>query len=194
MQTTTHTSLLARLAEEQDDGAWADFCTRYGDLIRGFARRQGLQPVDCDDVLQNVLVKLTRSMPAFRYDPSKGKFRSYLKTVVLRCIFDISFQNRGERPVEDIEQQVRAASRDETVESAWEIEWRRHHLRQAMTVIETEFNTRDVAAFRSYAINGEDVHTAAATLSMSDDQVYKAKSRILKRICELVDQQVREEG
>lgn len=193
-QTSTHTTLLTRLSGKQDDKAWADFCDRYGDLIRGFARRQGLQSVDCDDVLQDVLVKLTRSMPAFRYDPAKGKFRSYLKTVVLRCIFDISFQNHDERSVEDIEKQVVAASRDESVESAWEVEWRRHHLKRAMQIIESEFNQRDVASFESYGINGVDVDTTARTLSMSRDQIYQAKSRILKRICELVSDQVHEEG
>lgn len=193
-QTTTHTSLLARLAGKQDEAAWREFCARYSDLIRGFAQRQGVRGVDCDDVLQDVLVKLTRSMPSFRFDPSKGKFRSYLKTVVLRCIFDISFQKRGAQPVGDVEREVCAAARDEAVESAWEIEWRRYHLRRAMRIVETEFNARDVAAFRAYGIDGQNVETVAKASSMSTDQVYQAKSRILKRLCGLVDQQIREEG
>lgn len=193
-QTTTHASLLARLAGKQDEQAWRDFCARYSDLIRGFAQRRGVKAADCDDVLQDVLVKLTRSMPSFRFDPAKGKFRSYLKTVVLRCIFDISFQKRGETPVGDIERQVRTASEDEAVEEAWEIEWRRYHLRQAMRLVETEFNARDVAALRAYGIEGQNVDVVAESLSMTTDQVYKAKSRILKRLCQLVDQQIREEG
>jgi len=193
-QTTTHASLLARLAGKQDEQAWRDFCARYSDLIRGFAQRRGVKAADCDDVLQDVLVKLTGSMPSFRFDPAKGKFRSYLKTVVLRCIFDISFQKRGETPVGDIERQVRTASEDEAVEEAWEIEWRRYHLRQAMRLVETEFNARDVAALRAYGIEGQNVDVVAESLSMTTDQVYKAKSRILKRLCQLVDQQIREEG
>lgn len=193
-QTTTHASLLARLVGRQDEEAWRDFCARYSDLIRGFAQRRGVQGVDCDDVLQDVLVKLTRSMPSFRYDPAKGKFRSYLKTVVLRCIIDISFQKRGGQRVRDIEREIRSASQDEDAEAAWEIEWRRYHLRQAMRVVETEFNARDVAAFRAYGIDGQDVDGVAQVSSMTTDQVYKAKSRILKRLCGLVAQQIQEEG
>ena len=84
---TTHVSLLARLSDEADRTAWHDFCSRYGEMIRHFARQQQLQPADIDDVLQDVLVALTRSMPGFRYDPAKGKFRSYLKTVVVRVVY-----------------------------------------------------------------------------------------------------------
>lgn len=84
---TTHISLLARLSGGEDPLAWTEFCHRYGELIRNFCRAQHLQPADCDDVLQDVLMSLTKSMPRFEYDPSRGKFRSYLKTITLHAIF-----------------------------------------------------------------------------------------------------------
>lgn len=193
-RSTTHTTLLARLANNEDATAWGEFCACYDDLIRGFARRRGLQPTDCDDVLQDVLVKLTRSMPQFRYNPTKGKFRGYLKTVVIRCMIDTSFQKHADRAVEDIEAAAEAASMEPDVEEAWEMEWRRYHLRQAMIAVATEFNARDIAAFEAYGVDGRDVNATADSLGMTADQVYQAKSRILKRVCDLIDAQVREEG
>ncbi len=93
---STHATLLARLRDGEDRAAWQEFCDRYGELIQGFARRRGLQPSDCDDVVQETLLALTKSMPKFHYEPGKGSFRSYLKTIVLHTIFRRSRQKRGE--------------------------------------------------------------------------------------------------
>lgn len=192
--TTTHASLLARLADGADAAAWREFHERYGELIRNFARRRNLQAADCDDVVQETLVSLTRAMPGFEYDPARGRFRAYLKTIVLRTIFKKSFQNHTPRPLEHIEEATRAAVNDEAVDALWEDEWRQHHLRQAMRVIESEFNANDRAAFQRYAVEGRDVADVAAELRMSPDQVYQAKSRILRRVGRLIEQQVLDEG
>ncbi len=191
---STHATLLARLAEGHDQAAWGEFCDRYGELIRGFARRRGLQVADCDDVVQETLMALTKAMPQFRYEPGRGKFRSYLKTVTLHVIFRKSRQKKGDVCLDDIETAVSAAVADHETDGQWENEWRQHHLRQAMRVIETEFNAKDRAAFDAYALGGRGVRETAESLGISEDQVYQAKSRILKRLGQLIDTQVREEG
>lgn len=191
---STHATLLERLAAGRDQAAWEEFCDRYGELIRGVARRRGLQAADCDDVVQETLLALTKAMPQFQYEPGKGKFRSYLKTVVLHTIFRRSRQRPGERRLEDYETAAGAAADDDQVEGDWESEWRQYHLRTAMRVIEAEFNENDRAAFDGYAVAGRGVRETAESLGISVDQVYQAKSRILKRLGQLVEQQVREEG
>jgi len=193
-QTATHITLLQRVSEGSDPSAWREFCDRYGSLIRGFAVRQRLQSADCDDVVQDVLASLTQSMEGFRYDPERGKFRSYLKTVTLRAIFKKSCQKRGQVNLEHIEESTRAATEDEVVETAWEAEWRQYHLRRAMAVIDSEFNEADRRAFQMYALDGRDAREAAESIGLTVDQVYQAKSRILKRLTALIDQQVQEEG
>lgn len=193
-QTTTHASLLARLSAGADKGAWAEFFDRYAELIRGFARRQGVQAAECDDVLQDVLVSLSNAMPGFVYDPAKGKFRSYLKTAVIRVIYRRSCQNKGAVNLEDIENLTAAGATDETVESQWEAEWRQYHLRLAMKSVGAEFNSTDLKAFERYGLAGEDAKTTATALGVTIEQVYQAKSRILKRLGEVIEQQVREEG
>jgi RNA polymerase sigma-70 factor, ECF subfamily len=191
---TTHVTLLNKLADGADPGAWQDFLARYGELVRGFGRRQNLQPADCDDVLQDVLLALTKAMPAFHYDPAKGKFRSYLKTLTLHAIFKRRHQKAGQVELERIEEATRAAGGDDAVEQAWEVEWRSYHLRQAMRTIQAEFNSADRRAFERYAIGGADARQVAEELGLSVDQVYQAKSRVLKRLGELIDVQVKDEG
>lgn len=191
---TTHTSLLIRLADGSDSAAWREFHDRYGGLIGGFARRRGLQQPECEDVVQDVLISLAKAMPGFRYDPAKGKFRSYLKTATLRAVFKKSRQKQGEVVLGDIEEATRVATSDSRIEEEWEQEWRQYHLRQAMRVIDVEFSGADREAFQRYAVQGGDARETAAALNMSVDQVYQSKSRITKRLSEIIAAQVAEEG
>jgi RNA polymerase sigma factor (sigma-70 family) len=193
-QTTTHATLIARVAGGGDNAAWDEFCARYADVLRGFALRQGLQTADADDVVQEGFMALRSALPRFEYDPAKGKFRSYLKTVALHAIFKQRRQKRGQVALGEIEELTRAADVDETVERVWDEEWRQYHLKQAMKTIETEFGAPDRQAFQMYALDGQDARKTAEVLNMSMDQVYQAKSRILKRLGQVIEQQVAEEG
>ncbi len=190
MHPTTHTTLLARLSAGSDPAAWREFCDRYGDLIRNYCRRQGLQPTDCDDVLQEVLLGLSKAMPGFVYDPSKGMFRSYLRTFVSRAVFRRFRQERAEPMQLDMGQVTVQATEDRI----WEEEWQQHHVRLAMRVIDVEFGARQRAAFEAYAVDGRTAADTADMLGLSVDNVYQIKSRILRRLSELIEAQVQEEG
>lgn len=188
---TTHISLLERLSTGTDPKAWTEFHDRYGMLIRAMARRKGLQDADCDEVVQDVLTSLSKAMSGFRYDPARGKFRAYLKTITLRAIMARFSRHH---PVVGTGSPVDQAIDDPTLNQAWESEWRQYHLRLAMKVIEKEFNVTDRAAFDAYAVRGEKADATARSLSISTDQVYQAKSRILRRLEVLIERQVQEEG
>jgi RNA polymerase sigma factor (sigma-70 family) len=83
----TLTALLVRLKESQTESGWNEFVARYDPLIRTWCRRRGLNEANTDDVSQNVLLKLTRVLPAFEYDPAKG-FRKWLRVVVENAVND----------------------------------------------------------------------------------------------------------
>ncbi len=76
------------------------------------------------------MFSLSKSMPGFRYDPTKGKFRSYLKTVVMHAISKKACQNG----VASTAYQMWAASRCPSGEGGyffaqWEAQWRQYYLR-----------------------------------------------------------------
>lgn len=191
---TTHITLLGKLGEDENPAAWDEFCDRYGELIRSFARRQGLQTADCDDVLQDVLVALSGSMRRFEYDPAKGKFRSYLKTITLRAVFR-KFRQKQRAGGQGLDEGVDADAHDDAeTDQRWEDEWRQHHLRQAMRTIDAEFSDADRAAFRLYALGERSAKDTAEALGISVDSVYQAKSRITARLTALVETQVKDEG
>ena len=194
MSYTTHATLLARVAEGVDPEAWSEFHRRYGELIRGFARRRGLQAADCDDIAQEVLLILSKSMGGFEYDPAKGKFRSYLKTFVVRAVYRKTRQKLGERSLGDMDVEAKDPAPDSATEEVWEQEWRQYHVRQAMQRLEAEFNEDDRMAFSQYAMRGLAAAVVAEALGLSLDQVYQAKSRILRRLSSLIAEQIEDEG
>ncbi len=193
---STHESLLIRLSDGEDGDAWQEFTARYGGLIRGYASRWGLQPADCDDVLQEVLLALSRALPEFRYDPERGKWRSYLKAITTRLLSRKTHQRSAALGLEDIAPGDASAlvTDSSEVETWWETAWREYHVRRALTRLAREFNERDRIAFTLHALEGRSVKDTANTLGMSIDQVYQAKSRILRRVSQLVHEQVADEG
>ena len=51
----TRASLLVRLRDGGDAGAWREFVHLYAPVIYGFARKRGLQDADAADLMQDVL-------------------------------------------------------------------------------------------------------------------------------------------
>ncbi len=186
----TRSSLLRRISTGADEMAWVEFHATYSDLIRRVARRRGLQSADIDDAVQEVYVRLGRAMPGFEYDRDRGYFRGYLKRVVISVILDRFRQNRVAETVPLIENADGGAEFD----ALWESEWRAHHVQRAMQRIAVEFGERDRLAFHHVTANCRSAQDVAKELELSVDQVYQAKSRILRRLGAIVAEQVEAEG
>ncbi len=193
-QVSTHASLLARLAQGGDSQAWNEFHDRYRELVWSFARRRGFQPADADDVVQEVLLAVNRGVSSFDYDPARGRFRGWLKTVALRAMWKRQHREDAVTGALDAEAAFEVAARDGAIDSEWELEWRRYHLRLAVARASSEFNARDLRAFELVSGEGRSAAEAGTALGMSPDQVYQAKSRILKRLKSLIAEQIADEG
>ena len=63
-----------------------------------------------------------------------------------------------------------------------------------MIRVRAEFNAQDVAAFEAYAAGDRPATVVASSLGMSVDQVYQAKSRILRRLKAVIAEQTADEG
>ena len=190
---STHASLLARLSSDPDAEAWNEFTARYEDLIRGFAQRRGLQAADAEDVMQDVFVALTQGMKEFVYDPAKGRFRGFLKTIAIRTI---GKRLRGRKPLagQSVADGALDAAPADDDDPDWEAEWRQYPLRTAMQRVRSEFRASDLRAFELLTRERRDARSVASELGISVDSAYQAKSRVLKRLRDLVAEQVEQEG
>lgn len=114
---TTSETLLRTLAVHPESPRSREFARLYEPVLRRYvaqsrAFHRPLQPVDQDDLVQEVFAAVFAALPGFRYDRSRGCFRAYLRRCVRNAV--LRFQRRGADPPapcpEDIPQPVPDAS------------------------------------------------------------------------------------
>ena len=90
----TSLTLIIRLGDADDREAWEAFVERYTPRIYAWCRRFRLQESDAADVTQEVLCKLIGAMRSAKYDPARGSFRAWLKTVTGNTVRDLLTSRR----------------------------------------------------------------------------------------------------
>jgi RNA polymerase sigma-70 factor (ECF subfamily) len=188
---TTRATLLLQLRPDSPvrEAAWRDFYEMYAPIIGGFARKMGVRGDDIRDVVQEVMLGFFDISPEFVYDPSRGRFRGYLKTCTWRKIKK-RFGSRlrvDDRPVEQI------ADDEPQVDQAWNDTWEEQDLRRAVEQVRRQYSARaDTArtfrAFEMYALLEQPPESIAQQLDISVDSVYQAKARVSKAIKAAMDQ------
>jgi RNA polymerase sigma-70 factor (ECF subfamily) len=95
----THPSMFGRLRKNPHDLAtWKSIVSRYGGRIFAWARGRGLGAEDCEDVTQQVLMRLSGLLQTFEYDREKGRFRDYLHRMTRNIAIDL-LRKRRRRPM-----------------------------------------------------------------------------------------------
>ncbi len=79
---TTRASLLLRLKDHDDQEAWNEFLEIYQPILYRMARRRGYQDADSREIVQNVLVAITKNISTFAPRHESGAFRAWLSTMV----------------------------------------------------------------------------------------------------------------
>jgi RNA polymerase sigma-70 factor (ECF subfamily) len=189
----TRASIFLRLRDDRHDVrqlSWQEFADRYGPLIVAFARHAGLPPQEADDVLQDVLLGFFRVSGNFEYDPSKGRFRGYLKRITLNAV---RMRHRRQRPevIPDNEQLAQYPDRADTI---WNREWTRSVLGRALAEAEPQFEPQTWKAFDLYGRRGVHHEEAARQLGMTPEGVRQAKCRVAAKVREITERIRAEEG
>jgi RNA polymerase sigma-70 factor (ECF subfamily) len=158
--------------------AWSDFRARYAPIVAGFARKLNVRPQDVDDVIQDVMLGFFAQSPTFVYDPSRGRFRGYLKVCTFRAMRR-RLGNRArfnETPLDQVDPE------HVQVEQAWNDVWEEQLVQRALDETRRQYDgDGDGAAFRAFelhVIKGKPAQDVARELGVSESTVYRAKSRV----------------
>jgi RNA polymerase sigma-70 factor (ECF subfamily) len=185
----TSSTLLER-ARRQDPLAWGRLVDLYTPLVWRWCRRLNVKPEDTEDVCQEVMRAVHRALPAFRRDRPGDSFRAWLRTITRRKVVDQWHRRSpadGEGGSDAVSrlQGVPDPEADVTPHGDDDLELGILY-RRAVRVIRGECEDRTWTAFWRVTIDDEPVEAVAAALQMSPNAVYLARSRIRKRLRELL--------
>jgi RNA polymerase sigma-70 factor (ECF subfamily) len=198
MPSSSHTreslssSLVDRL-REQDAEAWRRLTELYGPLVYAWSRRAGLMPPDAADVMQEVFIAVSQAIKSFRLDLPGSTIHGWIATITRNKIQD-HFRRCATQPLakggSDVQQLLHnlAALNDESGScehpSAAD---RRILLGRVTQLVRAEFEDRTWRAFWLTTVEDMSPTEAALQLSISLNAVYKARSRVLRRLRDELD-------
>jgi RNA polymerase sigma-70 factor (ECF subfamily) len=183
--TQTPVSLLERLRTRSDHEAWDEFVRIYAPLIHRWLSEFRLQHHDACDVGQEVLVTLAREMPNFRYDPGRGSFRGWLRTVVTnRLLAFWRTRDRQRVVVGDGELQRRLAELEDPSSDAarrLDEDHDQHVVSRVLAIIRDDFEPATWQAFWQIVMDGAKPAAVATAIGISVNAVHLAKARVIRR-------------
>ncbi len=176
--TTTRQSLLVRVRDWKDQEAWERFYGLYAPLLVRYARSRGLDADAAEEIRDQCLEIIARRMPHFRYDRAVGRFQSWLYRIVSAKVIDR--QRAARRAAKEIPEGI--ADSAPTPEEEWDRRWRYQHLQYCLEQVRSDVSEKPYQAFRMLLDEELSVEDVAQRLQITKNQVYKAKSMVLKRI------------
>ena len=171
MSYTTRPSMF-ELMKKGDEVTWNHFYHSYRALIILRGRDLGLGDADLDELISRVMVKFFQRQKNFRYDPSKGRFRDYFRSIVTRTALDL-IREKGHRAEVDLEDVpgVRLSQEDSREEN-YEKEWRAHIFSQALQDARVALPVRAVQAFIMNRLRNVPINDIAELQGVKKSTVY----------------------
>jgi RNA polymerase sigma-70 factor (ECF subfamily) len=177
---TTHGSLLGRIRDPRNEVAWREFDAIYRPMLYRFARARQLEHADAEDVVQYCMAAIQKYIGEFQYDPSKGRFKGWLRTMVRnRVRMMLRKQSDDVAQTKDFK---RPQQREPAPEEVFDELWMEEHLKHALDRLRQEVNESSFRAFDLYVFQEWPVEKVCEELDMSADQVYAIKYRLTKKL------------
>lgn len=191
----TRASLLVQIRDGSNHTAWQEFMRLYGPVVYGFARKRGLQDADAADLMQDVMRSVSTAIGRLDYDRKQGAFRGWLFTITRNKVFNF-LSARRIRPRgsgDSSTNRLLNSHADDEGEDEWEVEYQRRLAALAMERVKSEFQENTWRAFWLTAVEGVAAAEAGKQVGLSPGAVYVAKSRVLARLKDEVEQMQRQE-
>ena len=198
MTSLTMIAKIKSLGPGADSAEWIRFWNSYSLAIRQFAALKGGEE-NADDIVMTVLGKLVEVLRNGQYSPEKGRFHSYLATMIVN---EVHMAHRRE--------QARAAGRKVSLdaevgggsdegasrtvadtlvapgetEASIDEDWRQAVLKSAVehVLTKTALSARDRDVYRFYVQEEHSIEETSEKFHLTRNNVSQIKTRIEKRI------------
>jgi RNA polymerase sigma-70 factor (ECF subfamily) len=183
---STSTGLLQE-ARAGDPGAWGRLARLYGPLVYQWGRRRGLPAPDAEDVVQEVFLTVAGKLAQFRRGRPGGTFRGWLWAITRNKVGDwLRRQAAGARAVGGTDAQRRLLEAALPEGDDGPPPDTAGLYQRALDLIRAEFDERGWEVFRRLVMEEQGPADVAAAVGLSRSAVYVIKSRVLRRLREVL--------
>jgi len=192
----TRKSLLSRLKDWDDNDSWRTFFETYWKLIYCTAIKARLTEDEAQDVVQETVISVSKSIKTFKYQPENGSFKAWLLRLTRWRIGD-QLRRRQKRIVtasEDEEEntgidaegdvclpwpkKLSEGFEDCVSEASWEEEWEANLLDVALKRVKLRVDARQYQVFHQHVLKGRTANEVARALKISRPKIYLIKHRL----------------
>ena len=188
---STSTSLLQKVRAGESQ-SWEQFVRVYGPLAFHWAVQAGADRSDAGDIVQEVFQAVAQHLASFDADRPGASFRGWLRTVARNKTRD-HFRRRRDQP--DAQGGTEAWQRIQEIPAGYDApsadDLRTESLlavHEAFKLIESEFSSNATKAFWQLVVEKRTAAEVAAEQQTTVGAIYMSKSRILKRLRELLQE------
>lgn len=181
---TTSKTLIDKL-RDRNSFSWDDFYSRYQGIIIDVGHSRGLTEDECNDLVQEVMLRFFQRLKTFSFNPDIAKFRTYFSRIITGKIIDIIRKRMTTFP--DMLSQDESIlgihpPLQEEIDKYIFAEWRKLILQQAKEILKNKVDAKTYQAFELYAEQQRDIRKVSEALGMSPNQIYVAKNRCIKML------------
>jgi RNA polymerase sigma-70 factor (ECF subfamily) len=189
IEETSNTWLNSLKQGDPQATGWHHLVESYGPFIRRILVRKGLRGDTADDVVQNVMTVVVQRLPDFERQRT-GSFRSWLRGITINCLKEYWKSKKHQMQAEHHEDLQELIQVVEDPHSGFTESWNREHaqhvLDRLLEKVAEEFAPQSIEIFRRLSLNVEAVDDVARGLGLTANACFITRSRVLKRLRELV--------
>jgi len=184
----TRDSLLLQLRDPKNRESWFEFAAIYRPVVYRMARRRGLQDADAQDLAQRVLLSVASAIGDWSPDRERARFRTWLARVARNAIIDALRRVKPDVGRGGTTVMQRLSQEPESASDELEQEHRREVFRWAAKQVRWEFEETTWLAFWLTTVEGKSMADVANELGKSTGAIYTARSRVMRRLQEKVQE------
>jgi RNA polymerase sigma-70 factor (ECF subfamily) len=188
----TRQSLLGRITDWEDSESWRTFFDTYWRLIYNFTLRHGLGHEEAQEVVQETVLAVAKSIGKFHYDPQVCRFKTWLLGVTRSKIAN-QFARRARQPAAAVGAPPGDSSgtgllgripeeQPGPLEQAWDEEWQKNLMDAAIQRVKQRVSIEQYQMFDLFVLKQWPARDVARTLGVTIGHVYVAKHRVSKLI------------
>ncbi|MEO0452729.1 MAG: RNA polymerase sigma factor [Verrucomicrobiota bacterium] len=176
----TSQTLIYQLQHHGTEQDWSRFCKEYTPYIQAMTRKHGLAPADCEEITQDVLVKVWKALPKFLYNQERCKFRTWLCTICRNTVINFinsAHNKRSNLNVPDGADVLEYMHADNALSDEEEKQWRLFLTRRAWDAIQPRFKETPLQVY-ALMLKGAHAKEAARECGIQEDTAYKYRKKI----------------